>query len=203
MTTKRKRIYKLLKTICIQVFPVMIGVYLGLVANNWNEENKEQALQNRLLESMNKELIANEKNVEKLLIYHKGLLDSIRTYQKKYSLKEQLELSPDQFMSNVWRGTKVGSLKNAAYQTAMVTGALAGLDIDLAIQLSEVDLVQKDYSAIGEKYLNSLIQMDTGANLQTTLQFISPFCFDIISFEEALLRLYKKTNSAIEQNLSK
>lgn len=202
MTTKRKKLINLLKITFVQILPIMIGVYLGLVANNWNENQKAEELQNRLLESMKKELKANQKNIEHLLEYHQSLLDSTNAYSERYTIEELNELSAENFMTSVWRGTKVGTLKNATYQTAMVTGALADMDIDLAIQLSEIDLIQKDYSATGDKYLNSLIQMDSGESLQSTLIFIFSFTMDITSFEKALLKLYEQTLISIDEELN-
>lgn len=48
---------KLFYEIVVMVLPVMLGVYLGLLANDWNEERKENQKLENVLKSMEGEII--------------------------------------------------------------------------------------------------------------------------------------------------
>ena len=63
---------------------------------------------------------------------------------KKLLFKSAYELEGDG--PTFWRGTRSGNLRDAGYQTAIVSGVLADMDFELVSLFSESDRAQSSYS---------------------------------------------------------
>jgi len=63
-----------------EIIPVIIGVLIALVINNWNEERKDKKYLNQMLSSINEELEESKIDIKETIPRQKVVLDSIKVY---------------------------------------------------------------------------------------------------------------------------
>lgn len=84
----QQRMNKALKAgreILIQIIPVAIGVYLGLIVNDWNSNRQAEQRKAQSEELIIQEMKVNRAKVEEALSYHLMLLDSLEGLLQKES----------------------------------------------------------------------------------------------------------------------
>ena len=124
-----KKLKKILYEILILIVPVMLGVYLGLLANNWNKEKEDRKQTDKVLENILQEIDYNQMAIRESLTYFRQLRDSIHGLNDHNSL-------PSNF--SFWKGLNPPLLKDASFQSASLSGVLGRLNIDLLEQLTIV-----------------------------------------------------------------
>ena len=63
-----------------EIIPVIIGILIALVINNWNEERKDKKYLSQILFSINEELEESKVDIKETIPRQKVLLDSIEVY---------------------------------------------------------------------------------------------------------------------------
>jgi len=181
-----------LRIILNTILPVMLGVFLGLWANNWNEGRQKRALEKQVLQKIEQDIIANKNQLEEVIDYHKSLSDSVQIFYQKLSradlLKPIYEMKTKQGF--FWRGTRTGPLRDAGYQTSIVSGVLADLDFELVSLLSEVHREQENYEKLSAMYTESAINKNSQSKVIDYISFAEFFSIDISITEEKLINLY-------------
>lgn len=192
----------ILKAIVATILPVMLGVFLGLWANNWNEGRKSKSLETEVIQKIAQDIKANKQQLEEVFDYHKSLSDSTHMYYREMS-NQDLEKSFFDFMSGgegfFWRGTRTAPLRDAGYQTAVVSGVLAKLDFKMVALLSEVNQAQKNYEKLSSMYTESAINKTSQMKVVDYLSFAEFFSYDISAIEEKLINLYDITLKELEK----
>lgn len=180
----------------LQIIPVMIGVFLGLWANNWSEDRKQIKMETQVLQRIKQDIESNKKQLENVIDYHRSLSDSVKVIMEKGDFeilqKTRLEIGRDNPYS-IWEGTRTGRLRDAGYQTAIVTGVLAELDFEMVSLLSEIHQDELNYANMSNNYLQTAINMDVETRLIDQILFVNSFSIDITYVEEDLIRLYDLT----------
>jgi len=64
-----------------EIVPVIIGVLIALVINNWNEERKDKQYVTQIFSSIHEELEESNSDIEGTIPRQRVLLDSIGIYQ--------------------------------------------------------------------------------------------------------------------------
>lgn len=191
-----------LKNLLLQVLPIMFGVYLGLVANNWNENRKNKRMEKEILSKMIVEIKSNQAQINNIVDYHKMLLDSSAFFFKNWNTETYSKpaYQSDQSKS-IWRGTRTGKLKNTTFDVAIASGAFSNLNIELMTLLSELNRAQQGYDHVASLYLQKVIDLSPEQSVMTYLTFINSFASDIYYMERDLLALYENALERIETEL--
>jgi len=71
-----KKINQLIK----DIIPVILGVLIALIINNWNEDRKDKKYLNQIFSSINEELEESKTGIENTIPRQKLLLDSLEVY---------------------------------------------------------------------------------------------------------------------------
>ncbi len=71
---------KQIKQIVREIIPVIIGILIALVINNWNEERKDKKYLNQIFSSIKMELEESNADIERVLPKQKALIDSLDVY---------------------------------------------------------------------------------------------------------------------------
>lgn len=181
-----------ISNIFLQMLPVMLGVFLGLWANNWNENRQLKKLEAKVLQKIKQDIESNRAQLENVIEYHQSLADSAQaafaTYDEKLLFKSRYEL--ERSKSNFWRGTRTGNLRDAGYQTAVVSGVLADMDFELVSLFSEIDRAQSSYSLMANNYLQTIINQNAETKVIDYLVLVISFSTDISIAETNLIELY-------------
>ncbi|MFK7773809.1 MAG: hypothetical protein AB8F94_16785 [Saprospiraceae bacterium] len=181
-----------ISNIFFQMLPVMLGVFLGLWANNWNEGRQQKKLETKVLQKIKQDIESNRENLANVIEYHESLADSAKAVRirldKKLLFKSAYELEGDG--PSFWRGTRTGNLRDAGYQTAIVSGVLAEMDFELVSLFSEIDRVQSSYSLMANNYLQTIINQNSDTKVMDYLVFVMSFSQDVSIAEKNLIELY-------------
>lgn len=186
-----KKIKKVFYNIFMLIMPIMLGVYFGLLANNWNEGRKQNELTQKMLSSLVQEVIHNQRTVEESIAYFYELRDSI------YYSNDKDSINPAKF--SFWKGLNPPLLKSASFESATISGTLTNIDLDLLEQLSTTYNQQEDLKNQTETYLFSVINKIGTKELSNRMYMIilENYSHDQISAEEALLKELEQTKSLL------
>lgn len=189
-----KRLKKILYELMVLIFPVMLGVYLGLLANDWSQAKVEEEQTAKTLQNILQEVTYNETVIVESLDYFKQLKDSI------YFLDNRDKL-PSSF--SFWKGLNPPLLKNASFQSASISGILGRLDIDLLEQLTTVYNLQEDLKFQTNNYSQSVTNKIGSDNFTNKMYLIilENYAHDQISAEESLSEALEKAKQLIIDHL--
>lgn len=200
---KEKSFLSKVKTFLFQMIPVMLGVYLGIFAGNCNEAQQQAQLKTQIIQKIKGEIEANHQQITEALNYHEQLKDSIelfiKTTPKELMQKPVYQIEDKNFRRYYWRGTRTSPLKSTGYETAIVTGVLVEMDLDLVSSLANIQSQQKKYQEMSASYLSVLISKGGTDILMDYASFVSFFSTDIVYSERELLEMYEETLKLIEK----
>ncbi|MDC6388559.1 hypothetical protein PP182_07685 [Maribacter sp. PR1] len=190
-----KKPRKILYEIFVLIVPVMLGVYLGLLANNWSKEKEDKLQTEKVLNNILQEIKYNEVTTQESLKYFRQLRDSIFLLDNRNSL-------PSDF--TFWKGLNPPLLKNASFQSASLSGLLSRFDLDLLEQLSSVYKLQDDLELQSNTYIQSVTNKigDESFNNNKYLIILENYAHDQISTEENLFQELSKAKKMISKKLN-
>lgn len=71
---------KQLSQLIREIIPVILGILIALIINNWNEERKDEKYLNQIFSSLNEELIESRADIIEAIPKQQILLDSLQRY---------------------------------------------------------------------------------------------------------------------------
>lgn len=146
------KVLKVGREILIQIIPVAIGVYLGLIVNDWNSNRQAQQRKAHSQELLIQEIQLNKAKIEEGLAYHLMLLDSLDGLMQKET--------PRFKDMNFWEGVRTPTLYNAAYQSATLSSSINTFNLPEIHSIVEVYSAQKKYDDMNLVAMQGLIQQD-------------------------------------------
>ena len=184
---------KTLGKIILDLIPVAIGVYVGLLVSNWNEDKKTQELTIQTIERIEKEVLANQKRIQDVKAYHLMVRDTIQKI-------ELPELPSDQDIFKFWKGINMPRLQKSTFETAFQTGISSNINITLLEQLNALYASQDAYNEFSNTASQSLYNIDFSKkeSTQRMLIFISMIMSDIYYFENSLAKQFDASLKAID-----
>ncbi len=178
----------------LQAILVFFSVFLGILAGNWNSNRLEKAKSKKFLENLVVEYEKNRKQLELKLDYHqllKNASDSI--FSKMDAELAQLTLMDMGGFSQSphWRGTGIGSLEQAVYNSGMHSNAFDHIPIEYLSQISRVHSYENEYHRFTESISDKLINLE-GRSLYTDFLIIQSILgSDVLSIEKNLIKSYE------------
>ena len=137
------------KSILRELLIVFLGVLIAMLLNSWNEKRQEKIQAQNYLNGIYEEIDLNVKVLEKGLVYHQGLLESLRMEPKDANLS----LNPSMVTNFAWKLAENNIFKEnvdkdiyrklaAAYQ---MHDFLMGIQINAGDRMSEVNILSPYY----------------------------------------------------------
>ena len=142
---------KKIKELLYQLIPVALGVFIGLLAGNWNDDRIHKNNQKEFMANLAKELEDNKTNLQTAHKYHKRIgtiVDSLFNISKKEELQKSFFNNGGFQKLPEWKGVHIPTMQNAVYTTGINSGLLNGLDFSKA-------------SAIGRAYNMQVLPIKT------------------------------------------
>ncbi len=139
------------------VIPVIIGILIALLINNWNEERKEKKYLNQIFTSINKELELTVADIKESIPKEQVLIDTI----SKYLNDETVTI-----FDLISRGGGIhgANIKNSSWK-AIASSKIELIEFQKLSELSEIDESKINLEMKREKLLDFTI-----ANLKNTDQ---------------------------------
>lgn len=170
------------------MIPVLLGVYLAIVAGNYNESVQQHRKLDRIEASLREEVATNLEAVQLSLDYHYDLRDSLTALRTRYTEEGLSQLPPREVLS-FFRGTRPATIRHSAYQAGLATGLYPDMELELLMSISDLYIRQENYASLTRSYLQQALGLtaDDMDGFEAVL-FLSFFVNDVIPAEEALLR---------------
>ncbi len=172
---------------------VAAGVYMGLLANNWNEERRRADNKREFLTNLALEIKANKASLRQSLTYRTAILAASnklnqgldpKTRSTRFWTMGGFNLIPG------WRGVQNPALENSVYQAGVISSALSELDFKTLNAVAQVYSFQEEY----KMWVRLLVieQTTTIGDAATTSEVLGrlQWWHDVIGLEKELIRKY-------------
>ncbi|WP_223032517.1 hypothetical protein [Hanstruepera marina] len=180
----------------IQLVLVVVGVFLGILASEWNASNNLKSNQREVLNNIKLEVQANletVKRAQKNRIKFNKSLDSLYPLLTDEIVNEPLfDKNFNERFPN-WRGVGDGQLSSAMFEMAKYSNLLSSMDIEIASQLSKTYTVQNGLNKTRDSFLEKFFDFNSQTTYSDALRIMSAIRQELGSFENTLLKEYSKT----------
>lgn len=173
-----------------QFIPVVLGVYIGILAGNWNENRVKEAEQKEYVKNLKLEIQTNKLKLEEALAYQKAILQSAR--QVRVELPQEALESPFWTSGHWtiipgWEGLKIPRLENAVHQSGIMANSLSGMQFRNIHTISQSFNHQEDYKMYVQRLiLDNLTQLGNETKTVEVLNKLEVWQ-DVINIEIELI----------------
>jgi len=179
----------------IQLILVVLGVFLGILASEWNAAKNLENNQKEVLKNIKIEIESNLKIVtsaqQNRTKFNKSL-DSLYPLLTDDLLKENLfDRNFSERFPN-WRGIGDGQVSNAMFEMAKFSNMLSSMDIDIVSQLSKTYAVQEALNNTRDTFLKKFFDFDSDAKYTDALRLMWSIRQELGSYENKLVNEYSK-----------
>lgn len=174
-----------------ELITIIAGVLIALAVNEVRQNYAQQELADTALKSIVAEIESNKKFIEQRLPYHRRMvhiLDSLALKNADRPFREVGRLAE-------WRGIQPPILSDAAWQTAIQSGALAKSDFEKVTQIAKLYSFQNAYIRWGDNYIAAVI----GGDLASVEQYKNLF-YEMGTTGGELVLFYASILNAIQTN---
>ncbi|MDJ1491401.1 hypothetical protein QNI19_00585 [Cytophagaceae bacterium DM2B3-1] len=188
------------KDVLLPVVVTMLGVYLGILASDWQDQQRERELKQEMLRQIYREAQSNVQSLTNSYQYHLQLKDSLETWRQQ-QLPDAERIRRGQ---QLFRGLNPAFLRSAAFTSAIHGGGLQILPYDLFHQTASIYTGQQKLDDMNQILLGKLVDLftnqgeDTG---QAIYQLIQIYIVDIVRSEEMLMKENKALIEKIKDTL--
>lgn len=202
MTERGIKVKNYLLNLLNQFIPVVLGVYIGIVASNWNENRVKKAEQDEFVKNLVLEIQVNKSRLEETLAYQEAIILAARKARKELDQQKlnaefwsagQWELLPG------WEGVKIPALENSVHQSGIMTNALSGLDFVVINTIARSYNQQEDYKLWAHKLIiDNITQLGSDVKTAEVLTKLDVWQ-EVMDLERELLSQYDRTILALEK----
>ncbi|MDC1162176.1 hypothetical protein OAT18_01910 [Tenacibaculum sp.] len=201
MKKNKKRILKYL----IEFLIVAFGVFLGMYANEIQNEKRIKIEKEKSINYIIEELENNKKNIEDSFKYHLAIKNEIDSIAKVLNKKDLFVtyIGNKTFQHNKikgWNGIKIANLENTAFEAAKISGIIKEYDIKFIQAISRIYKHQDTYSEFGNSVLTKMINLNSSTKVVDIFSSIELMAYDLRNYEKSLLDAIEKMEKKMGQN---
>lgn len=201
----KKSNWKRIKELVIQLIPIAIGVYLGIVAGNWNERYNHRQDQKVFLKNLVLELESNKRKIENAQAYHKKLgetMDSLyQIVEEEEWAKTFMKAGGFSFFPG-WTGVRIPTLERSVYETGIVRNLMDDLEFGLINKIARTYSYQQNYKEITRPLTNRILNISHQTTLMEMAMVITFFGGDISLIEQNMVETYEAIIELLNKELS-
>jgi hypothetical protein len=107
-----------------ELIMVMIGVFLGILASDWNTDNNHKKLREVILNNIVSELALNKDRLQYLIDYHDTMADVLDTLCAR---SDKTVLFSSFFQGGgfgripQWKGTGISTMRTSTYESTLIS----------------------------------------------------------------------------------
>lgn len=185
----RKHRRRHISGLVLELLMIVIGVFLGAMAEQWREAQHEHALAMASLRNFRREIADNRDRVLQVHDYHVALgkrVDSVVNGGSTPSFRE--------FVSKTgYRGVEPVDFDHTAWDLAIATQALTDFDPQLAYAISRVYTYQTSFQRYEDGFVQNALSPTTFANMNDALGLgitMDAYLIDVRNEESSLVKAY-------------
>ena len=173
-----------------EVVLIAVGVFLGLLANNWHEEREHRAQAQAALRNFVEEMEANCQATQINRQYHETLARELHEF-----LASKEPPTDERYKKTVhFEGMRPEIFEHTAWDLALATQALSYLNPNLAFDISKVYTKQNAFQKLEDSFLASAFTPSglSSDNLKGLATAMEIYLIDVNQLEPALVSRYEK-----------
>jgi hypothetical protein len=185
----------------IEVVLIGVGVFLGLLANQWHDDRQHRELANATLRYFHEEILVNRQALEKVRPYHVALSREVGSFLQLEGPK-----TTQRFQSTVhFRGVEPVQFERTAWDLALATQSFAYLPPRLAYAISRVYTRQQAFQTLENGFLQAVLAPTTYNTPDVTglVASMDMYLRDVTIQEPQLITLYDQLLPQIEAAIPK
>jgi len=189
----------------LEVSLISVGVFLGMLGEQWRETRAHHELAETTLRNFQAEITANRAALVTVRTYHQGLGPHLAAFMRTDGPKTAGALSR-LFTENQWEWRSLAplTLQHTAWDLALATQSLEYIDPQAAIALSRVYTAQTHYADLQNGARGAVYTtVGTSENFGGFLQIVNAYLGDTSLAEPALLSAYDQALPQIAHALAK
>ncbi len=185
----------------IEVVLIGVGVFLGLLANQWHDDRQHRELADATLRYFRDEIVVNKRAIERVRPYHTGLSREVGSF-----LKGEGPKTTQRFQSVVhFRGVQPVEFERTAWDLALATQSFSYLPPKLAYAISRVYTRQQAFQTLQNGFLQAVLAPTTFGSPDVTglATSMDMYLLDVNIQEPQLVTLYDQLLPQIEAAIPK
>ena len=188
---------KSLLTLGLEVVLITVGVFLGLMGEQWRERAEQRELAEASLRRFRTEILANRKAVADRQDYHATLKKELDAF---FALPEPRK--PGALKISMTSGLGPIFFEQAAWDLALATQALAHVAPELAFDLSRVYTIQQNYAGVQGAIVQSTVYgRSPMQDFEGFWRSLSWYLGDVSYFDPTLIKAYDEVLPRIDRAL--
>jgi len=180
----------------IEVVLVGLGVFLGLLANQWHDDRQHRELAEATLRYFHEEIVVNKRAIEKVRPYHAALSSEVGRF-----LQVEGPRTTQRFQAAVhFRGVEPVEFERTAWDLALATQSFSYLPPKLAYAISRVYTRQQAFQTLQIGFLHAVLAPTTFSAPDMTgfATSMDMYLHDVNIQEPQLITLYEQLLPQIE-----
>jgi len=174
---------KINQKLLIEFISVTFAVFLGLMLNQWKDNQNNQNLANQSSNSIRAEIDRNNVKVKEMIESHEIILSRLDSI---------ITLTEAERHDNVSLKLNFQIINSTSWETAKLTQAIAHMDINNVSEIADVYHYQNYYESIVKEYVTRNIYIKADVNDSDYLENMRSFLSAIIPVEKNLRDYYNE-----------
>lgn len=180
--------------LALEVVLISMGVFLGLMGEQWREHARNRELAESALRRFRAEIQSNRSRVAEIAGYRARVTRELDAYLKAdTNARRNVTVSV--------QGIRPVKLEHSAWDVALATQSLAYIDADLTSRLANTYTDQHTIEGLTSGILQAMYLQPPSADLDRFLRMLSLYYGDMNVYEPALLASYDDLLPQIDRQL--
>lgn len=188
----------------IQIVIVIFGVFLGMMLNDWNNDQKDNNRQKVFLSHIAKELDGHKNQLDQVIPYHESItqvVDSVLSNSTKEELKKPFIWNDAWGQIPKWQGLKLFPLRTPTYESAKFSEVLAGMDSELLESITGYYESVNSYNALCNGISGKILDINSQTEYVDALLLIMIIKGDVLGTEKGIRANTDSLTQKIERKL--
>ena len=187
-----KSIFKLV----LEVALISVGVFLGLLGEQWRERAHQRELAEQALRRFKTEITTNRATIGSLRGYHADRLKELKQYFAAKTDDERRKVSIRMTM-----GISPAYVEQSAWDLALATQSLSYVDSEIGVLLSRIYNTQQAITSESQAFVQAMFVRPPGEGVTPYMAAAQAYLGDMEFFEPALMKSYDEILPKIDKAL--
>lgn len=179
----------------LQVVLIALGVFLGLVGEEWRQDRENRRVATETLNRLRTEIVANRAAIMKVKDYHAARYAELKAYfAEPVATRDPSTIK--------FENLQPPFIERTAWDFALANGSLANIDTGLAFALSRTYYYHDLTDNLGRGIMNAMYARPPTDEDNNFFAAVHLYYGDLIGLEPGLIATYDELIPAIDRELA-